>query len=203
MLQASTCRSAIHVEASVLVLEMAAVVHMVRPTTASTFNEYVTHHILPFIESQLTPLVSRIDLIWDTYPEDNLKTLTHHRRGLGPRTRIGDGQTRIPKKDWNTGFLKNIENKKELFSFLSEKIVLHDLGGRLILSTINKSLLSNRQHDISGLHPCNHTEADTRILLHLSHAAQKQHQVALVRTEDSDVVVLASHYFPSLGLSEL
>ena len=95
---------------------MAAVVHMVRPTSAKTFSEYVTHHILPFIESQLTPLVSRIDLVWDIYPEDNLKTLAHHRRGLGPRTRIRDGQTRIPKKDWNTGFLKNIENKKELFS---------------------------------------------------------------------------------------
>ena len=52
----------------------------------------------------------------------NLKTLTHQHRGLGPRTRIGDGNTRIPKQDWNTGFLKNTDNKRELFQFLSKEL---------------------------------------------------------------------------------
>ena len=69
------------------------------------------------------------------YPEGNLKSLTHQRRGTGLRTRIGDGHTQIPKHEWNSGFLKNEENKKELFSFLSEEIVKKDLGGKLLLST--------------------------------------------------------------------
>lgn len=55
----------------------------------------------------------------------------------------------------------------------------------------------------SGLQPCNHTEADTRILPHLAHAASQGHQIALVRTVDSDVVILSLHWFASLGLSQL
>ena len=154
--------------------------------------------------SEITrPIVSRVDAVWDTYPEENLKTLTQNRRGLGPRTRIGDGNSRIPKHDWNSGFLKNTDNKRELFPFLSSELVKLDMKDRLIISTNMENVVSNRHHDISGLQPCNHIEADTRILLHLSHAASQGHEIALVRTVDSDVVVLAIHWFESLGLSEL
>ena len=93
-------------------------------------------------------------------PENNLKTLTQ--LGLGPCTRIGDGQTRIPKQDWNTGFLKN-SDKRELFPFLSAQLVKQDLCGRLLLSTNTESVPSNKQDDVFGLQPCNHIEADTRI----------------------------------------
>ena len=58
--------------ATVVVLDMAAVVHMVRPTSAKTFADYATQHIVPFLEHQITPTVERIDAIWDNYPEDNL-----------------------------------------------------------------------------------------------------------------------------------
>ena len=97
----------------------------------------------------MTSFVLRIDPTWDTYPEDNLKALLHHRHGLDPRTIISDGQTRIPRKERKTGFFKKIENKKKLFNFLSEEVVKHNLGGKLILTTTNESLLSNREHDMS------------------------------------------------------
>ena len=91
--------------ATVIVLDMAAVVHIVRPTSAKTFAECVRQHIILFLKSQIIPNVERVDAIWDNYPEDSLKALAHERRGTGPRTIIGDGQTRIPKHDWNSGFL--------------------------------------------------------------------------------------------------
>ena len=103
--------------------------------------------------------------------------------------------THIPKKDWNTGFLKNISNKSELFPLLSEQLIKHDLSTNL------QSVLSNKQADISGLQPCNHTEADIGILLHLAYSANQGHQVTLVSTVDSDVVILAIHWFSSLDLS--
>ena len=112
---------------------MAAVVRMVRPTSAKTFADHATQHIVPFLEYQITPTVERIDAIWDNYPEGNLKSLTHQRRGTGQLTKIWDGHTQIPKHEWNSGFLKNEENKEELFSFLSEEIVKKDLGGKLLL----------------------------------------------------------------------
>ena len=119
---------------------MAAVVHMVRPGSEHTFTDYVSKSLMTFFSVTGNSHCKPVDAIWDTYPEDNLKTLTHQRCGLGARTRIGDGQTRIPKEDWNTGFLKNTDNKRELFSFLSEHLVKQKLDGRLILNTSNEVL---------------------------------------------------------------
>ena len=78
-----------------------------------------------------------------------------------------------------------------------------DLNGRLVISTNMESVFSNKQVDISGLQPCNHTEADTRILLHFAHASSQDHQIAFMRTVDNGVVILTIHRFASLGLSEL
>ena len=52
---------------------MAAVVHMVRPTSAHTFTDYVSKHLVPFLDLQVTPTVTLVDAVWDTYPENNLK----------------------------------------------------------------------------------------------------------------------------------
>ena len=151
--------------ATVVVLGMAAVVHNYGEAFISKDICrlcYTTHRAILG-----THTVERIDAIWDNYPEGNLKSLTHQRRGTGLRTRIGDGHTQIPKHEWNSGFLKNEENKKELFSFLSEEIVKKDLGGKLLLSTKCERVLSNRPYDVSALEPCNHSEADTMIVRHL------------------------------------
>ena len=164
--------------ATVVVLDMAAVVHMVRPTSANSSADYATQHIVPFLEYQITPTVERIYAIWDNYPEGNLKSLTHQRRGTGLRTRIGDGHTQKPKHEWNSGFLKNVENKKELFSFLSEEIVKKDLGRKLLLSTKCDRVLSNIPCDVSALEPCNHPEADTMPFRHIALASGQGHQTA-------------------------
>ncbi|KAL8590645.1 hypothetical protein ACOMHN_011080 [Nucella lapillus] len=203
-LNAPTGRADVAKEATIVVLDMAAVIHMVRPTTANTFSEYVSLHIVPYLEAQITSSTQRIDAIWDNYPEENnLKVLTQQRRRNGPRTRVGDGSTPIPKRDWNSGFLKNEENKKELFSFITTQISKADMDGKLLLSTRFETVLSNKYCDLTTLQPCNHSEVDTRILLHLAHAAKQGHTTAFVRTVDSDVIVLTIRFFESLGLSEL
>ena len=53
----------------------------------------MSQHLVPFVESQIAPPVTPVDALWDTYPEDNLKTLTHQHHGLGPHAKIGDGHT--------------------------------------------------------------------------------------------------------------
>ena len=56
---------------------------------------------------------------------------------------------------------------------------------------------------MSALQPCNHSEADTRIILHLAHASSQGHIKAFVHTVDSDIIVLAIAFYEQLGLSEL
>lgn len=51
--------------------------------------------------------------------------------------------------------------------------------------------------------PCGHEEADTRLLLHANHASQEGHKRILIRTVDSDVVVLALSAFHSINVTEL
>ena len=57
-LKAPTGRSAEAKAATVVVLDMAAVVHMVRPISAHTFRDYVSQHLVPFVVSQVTPTVT-------------------------------------------------------------------------------------------------------------------------------------------------
>ena len=66
-------------------IPMAAVVHMVRPTRAATFSDYIPMHLVPHPKSLLGPNVQQLDAVWDTYPEWNLKMQAHLRRGNGPR----------------------------------------------------------------------------------------------------------------------
>ena len=160
------------VAAAQQVLDLSVIIHMVRPTRAKTFSEYVTFPILPFLESQVTNDTQRMDAVWDSCPpEDNLKAHAQQRRGNGPRTRVGDVSTPIPKSEWSSGFLQNEDNKKELFSFITRQIWKSDVNGTLLLSTYFDGVLTNRNVDVSGLQPCNQAEADTRVLLHLANAA--------------------------------
>ena len=62
-INAPTGRSAAAKQATVVVLDMAAVIHMVRPTTAKTFSEYVSLHIVPFLEAQMKSRAQCIDAV--------------------------------------------------------------------------------------------------------------------------------------------
>ena len=57
--------------------------------------------------------------------------------------------------------------------------------------------------DVEYLQPCSHEEAYTRIRLHVAHCARQGLRKLVIRTADTDVVVLAIGHFPALRLDEL
>jgi hypothetical protein len=63
-------------QASVVILDMPAVVHIIKPQRANVFGEYVGMHLLPFMESQMNTCTTRIDAVWDRHPQDSLKNQT-------------------------------------------------------------------------------------------------------------------------------
>ena len=197
----SACKEA--KKTTIHILDMAAVIHMVRPIYATTFIDFVTNNLIPFLKSQISDKVERLDAIWDTYPEHTLKAHAQEMRGSGPRTKLSpNGDTPIPKRDWQK-YLKYAENKSELFSFCSQKLAETQLDNILIFTTLKEELISNKAFDISFLSPCNHHEADTHIILHLAHASKEGHKEAYVCTVDSDIVVLAMVFFDKLNFSKL
>ena len=64
-------------------------------------------------------------------------------------------------------------------------------------------LLNTPDADTSRLSPCTHEEADTRLLLHAADAATDGCRRIMLRTVDTDVVVLCTSLFEQMNLTEL
>ena len=62
--------------------------------------------------------------------------------------------------------------------------------------TNGEQVLSNpRKEDNAALNPCQHEEADTRMLWHVAHAARHGHSKILIQTVDTDVVAIVVRIF--------
>ena len=97
------------------------------------------------------------------------------------------GKAAIPGKWQNV--LRADSNKTELFSFLS-KVLLQAFckEDKEVVLTDGKGVLSTQLlQDVHTLATCTHEKADSRRLLHVSHAAQHGHHQMLIRTVYTDV----------------
>ena len=123
-------------------------------------------------------------------------------------TTIVEGSKPVPC-DWNK-FLANSRNKLQLFRFLSKAVIeaSSQFTDVVVCSTYDDHVLVNTSDsqsvaDFATIMPCNHQEADSRIFLHLSHAAQQGNSITFIRTVDCDVVIIAVGHFGSLGVMQL
>ena len=99
-----------------------------------------------------------------------------------------DPETRLPT-NWQA-FLRIDSNKAELFGYLAEKLLSFDeFQEKEVVTTKGLAALSNIERETSGLSPCNHEEADTRLLLHAADAAKQGYRKIMIQTVDTDVVV--------------
>ena len=129
-------------------------------------------------------------MVWDSYVADSLRATVRAKCGKGVRLRATDSAP-IPG-NWQN-FLRVDLNKKELFVFLSKalfKSFCQD-NKEVVVTEGDQILCIPPQEDTHLLAPCNHEEADRRMMLHVAHAAQHGHRQILVRTVDTDTVVLA------------
>lgn len=133
----------------------------------------------------------------------SLKSSVRIKRGSGIRRRV-EGDVTLPR-NWPE-FLRNNENKAELFRFLSENMKQKKEDGKVIIATKDSDIvtateLSNEQK--CRLSPCTHEEADTRLILHCFDMAHMNHKDLMIRTSDTDVVVLATAHFHALKIDTL
>ncbi|KAG7172794.1 hypothetical protein Hamer_G007036 [Homarus americanus] len=173
-----------------ITLDGPAVLEMLKPGGSRTFQEYSTAVFIPYIESQLE-YRSRLDLVWDCYLKSgSLKATVRCNRGKGIRRRvIAPGP--LPS-NWQN-FFRNSDNKEELFSFLSEQVMqlVVKENKQLVVTDKKQVLTVPPRKDTANLAPCNHEEADTRMMVHAADALECGHRRILIRTVDTDVVILA------------
>lgn len=76
---------------------------------------------------------------------------------------------------------------------------LFKISGESVLSSTNRMNLTN----LTNLAPCTHEEADTRLMVHVLDASCCGHRRIMIRTSDTDVVVLAVSIVSRIPAEEL
>lgn len=175
------------------IFDGAAVVHALPTATVTTFNSYAEEIFIPFIVSHLQS-TKRVDIVWDKYKENSIKNTTREKRGKGQRRKVTE-DTKIPA-NWK-GFLQDNSNKKELFSLLTNKVANFNFSeDKEVNITSDESVVSSKGS--TDMQRCDHEEADTRIAVHVLHALTKGSDKVLIRTVDTDVVVIMIGLFHDL-----
>ena len=99
-------------------------------------------------------------------------------------------------------FLRVDENKSELFHLISDRIVDEEYPGRVIVTCDDEVLLS-AHCDLARLMSCTHEEADTRVFAHASDGTEHGINKILLRTLDTDVVVIGISMAQEIGFDWL
>ena len=171
------------------IIDGAALVHILDPKKShppvETFFDYSRIVFLPYIERLLQKVV-RVDVVWDVYKEDSLKTQTRQNRGYGSRLRV-ESNTKVPA-NWNS-FLRCDENKTSLFQYLANALQeFHPPPQKQVISTYGQKALS--APPMSDTSPLASTQ-DTRLLFHASHAYHSGFKKLMIHVTDTDVMVIA------------
>ena len=170
-----------------IIIDGGALIHTLPGTTVQgkNFDSYFDKVFCPRINHDLKRS-TRVDIVFDQYRSLTIKGGTREKRGTGIRQRI-TGNATIPG-NWQK-FLKNDDNKKELFSYLlSSKITgEHFPDDKDVYITAGDQV--NHVGNSPPMDQCNHEEADTRVLVHLLHSLQSS-SLGMVYTGDTDVVVI-------------
>ena len=178
------------------VLDGAVIVQMLRPRNSVTFGDCITNELWPYIRSWMENN-DRVDIVWDIYSKYSLKTGTREKRSGGTRRRV-TLHTKIPG-NW-AEFLRVDLNKQELFVEIAKTLSLMELPEekQLFNTLLDGCITSPSNVDVSAVAPCTQEEADSRIFLHVAAAASAGHRSIIIRTTDSDVVVLGVAAYVSL-----
>ena len=89
------------------------------------------------------------------------------------------------------------------YEFLAREAVKHTPCHKVV-ATLGQDVLTHPSHDnLSNLSPCTHEEADTRMTVHVADVVTIGHASLVIRTVDTDVVVLAITAVNKLQLQEL
>jgi len=163
---------------------------------AATFREYADFMFKTYVRKQLET-VQRVDAVCVLYCGDSFKSTAGERRGTGTRRRVASC-SKLPK-NWKS-FLHVSDNKTELFLSLAKELQAIDIEGKEVYTTYGEFVLSSQPAEVME---CAHKETDTQLMLHAYHASQSGYHKILIRTVDTDVVVLAVSRLQDLNVNEI
>ena len=178
------------------VLYSAVLIQLLCPGSSVTIRDYATDVFVPYILSWFERN-NQVDIVWDVYSKTNLKSGTREQRGNGARRWI-PFSTKIPS-NW-AAFLRVDLNKQEFFVELAKnfKNIMLQQDKQLFTTILGDSASSLPDADVGAIAPCTQEESDTRRVLHVATTTVACYRRVMVRTSDSDVVLVVST-FVALG----
>ena len=207
--------------------------YLKKPGPVKNMTEYWETELKPYISDMVKNYCAQtVAIAWDLYFHDSIKLVRETReadKGLRQQDLPMKGRTvtflkkissfllsppkplifhvtgRMPR-NWES-YLKNPENKIELFKFLAERF-LESSSGYLRVTNVGEKLLSSDPESsvLHGVNCSGKEEADGRIVLHIKDIVQHGGRKVLVRCSDADIVFLCIsfyHRLKGLGLEEL
>ncbi|KAG0695589.1 hypothetical protein GWK47_026840 [Chionoecetes opilio] len=173
------------------ILDGVAVVYLLPHTNVTTFNAngVCIPHILKLLES-----CRRVDVVWDSYIASSIKESTREKRGKGVRRKVG-GPTKVPATGPTSSGIP--QTRRSFSSSFQTKSASNGLARRKGGFITSGTDVISRGSDHS-MPRCDHEEADTRSVVHLKDALDKGCTTCLVRTVDTDVVVILIGKYHSL-----
>ena len=180
------------------IVDCPAFVNINQPKTSATFEKYCSKEI-PQQVRWMAHGVSRLDFVFATYIADSLKSQTRESRKKGIRIVV---RKRAPICKKFQDFMRNDQNKSELFMMLAESLTTMESNFDIAVTNL-ENVLSNNVNNLDELFTCNHEEADTRIFLHAKNASDNGIRKPSIVTVHPDVVAVALYHFFSLNHDEL
>ena len=103
--------------------------------------------------------------------------------------------------DFALNFLRNNENKRAFYFYLVDKILEKAYyKDKVVVVTRNEKIEMNLKGKLANtnMSDSSHSEADTRIILHVFSCAHSSLKDICMRTNDTDVVVIFVAYMPDV-----
>ena len=138
----------------------------------------------------------RCDVVTDRYFAGSLKEGVREKRGSSGSKLIFNGLTPFPSQ-FGEVFLNNSENKEALNIFLANTLTkLHKNDEQIFVVTQNVTIIYNTRSTFSEelILYCNTEEADIKLIRHCINLADQGYRHIVLRTVDSDVLVLMLAY---------
>ena len=127
-----------------------------------------------------------MDIVWDFYLADSSKAAIRSKRGQGQRGKVLPLAS-LPS-NWKS-FLRNDENKGDLFSFLSKEIERTQGPGKIQVSTSGDSVVSlSTESDLT-------IPVDARVFLHATDCVKQGQTIRI-----NELLTLTLLYLQSLLL---
>ena len=141
---------------------------------------------------------TRIDIVCDLYPEGlNLKELIQIERGIGVQLNF-DNDT-VFLSDFASNFLRKNKHKRVFYPYLVDKILEKAYyKDKIVVVTRNEKIEMNLKGMLTNVNmsDSSHSEANTRIILHVFSCVHSGLKDIYMRTNVTDVVVILVTYMP-------